>query len=240
MRRGVLTIARRELAALFYSPVAYVVIGLFALGTAMVFLVGFVPGQEATIRTVFDAVVWLLVFLVPAVGMRLLSEEFARGTIERLMTLPVSEAEIVGGKWLAAVAFLAVMLAALLVPVVVLEVFGEPDYGPVLTGMLGLLLVGGVYAAVAVFASAATQNQVVAFIAAVFINCGLTFVLYFLPQSEWVGPGAQAALRYANLNRQYADFAKGLIDVRHFVYFASGTAFFLYAANKLLESQRWR
>lgn len=238
--RGVFTIARRELAALFYSPIAYAVIGLFALGVGLVFLVGFVPGQEATMRTVFDAVVWLLVFLVPAVGMRLLSEEFARGTVERLMTLPVNETQVVAGKWLACVSFLAVMLATLLVPVVVLEVVGEPDYGPVFTGLLGLLLVGSVYAAVAVFASATTQNQVVAFMAAVFVNCGLTFVLFFLPESEMVGPKAQAALRYANLNRQYADFAKGLIDVRHFVYFASGTVFFLYAAVKLLESRRWR
>ncbi len=238
--RGVLTIARRELAALFYSPIAYAVIGLFALGAALVFVAGFVPGQEATVRTVFDATVWLLVFLVPAVGMRLLSEEFARGTVERLMTLPVSESQVVAGKWLACVFFLAVMLAALLVPVAVLEFVAEPDYGPVFTGLLGLLLVGAVYAAVAVFASATTQNQVVAFMVAVFINCGLTFVLFFLPRSDVVGPEAQAALHYANLNRQYADFAKGLIDVRHFVYFASGTLFFLYAAVKLLESRRWR
>ncbi len=238
--RGMWTIARRELAALFYSPIAYVLLGLFALGAGMVFLVGFVPGQDAAMRTVFDAVVWLLVFLVPAVGMRLLSEEFARGTVERLMTLPISEAQIVAGKWLAAVCFLVVMLATLLLPVAVLEWFGDPDYGPVFTGLLGLLLVGALYAAIAVFASATTQNQVVAFMAAVFINCALTFVLFFLPQSPWVGPNAQAVMHYANLNRQYADFAKGLIDVRHFVYFVTGTVWFLYAAVKLLESRRWR
>lgn len=237
---AVWTIARRELSALFFSPIAYAVLGMFALGSALMFMVGLGAGQEATMRPTFDGVVWLLVFLVPAVCMRLVSEEFSRGTIERLMTLPVTESQVVVGKWLASVVFLAVLLLPLLVEAAVLEYLGDPDYGPIATGLLGLGLVSALYAAIGVFASAATQNQVIAFMAAVFVICVLTFVLFFLPEASFVSPGVKAAMYYANVNRQYADFAKGLIDVRNFAYFASGTALFLFLAVKLLESRRWR
>ncbi len=238
--KAVLTLAMRELAALFYSPVAYAVIGLFGMGCGLVFLVNFVPGQEASLRGVFDAIVWLFVFLIPAVGMKLISEEISGGTIERLMTLPVSEAQVVAGKWLGGFGFVLVMLATLALPVGLLEWTGSPDYGPMVAGTLGLLLVGGLYVAVALFASATTGSQVVAYMAAVFINCGLTFVLFFLPETPWVSPTMKAVLQYGNVNRQFADFAKGLIDLRHFVYFVTGTGLFLFAAVKLLESRRWR
>ena len=98
---AILTLARRELIGLFASPIAWVVLALFALGTGLVFAVGFGPGRPATMATTFDATVWLLVFLAPAVSMRLLSEELARGTLERLVTSPVSDTQIVLGKWLA-------------------------------------------------------------------------------------------------------------------------------------------
>ncbi|MEM8782627.1 MAG: ABC transporter permease [Planctomycetota bacterium] len=241
--KAALTLAKREWAALFFSPVAYAVIGLFGMGCGLVFLTGFVPGQEATLRSVFGAIVWLLVFLVPAIGMKFISEEISGGTIERLMTLPVSEPQIVVGKWLAGMGFVVVLLGTLALPVLVLEAVAEPDYGPIVSGTLGLVLVGGLYVAVALFASAVTSSQVVAYMAAVFVNCSLTFVLFFVPQTEWIkewSPAVRAALQYGNVNRQYADFAKGLIDLRHFVYFLTGTGLFLFGAVKLLESRRWR
>ena len=234
------TIARRELAALFYSPIAYAVLGLFALGSALIFMIGFGTDQEASMRLTFDGVVWLLVFLVPAVCMRLVSEELSRGTVERLMTLPVTEGQVVVGKWLAATIFLAVLLLPLVVQVVVLEIVSDLDAGPVFTGLLGLLLVAGLYAAIGVFASSVTQNQVIAFMVAVFVICVLTFLLFFLPEASFVSPSVKSAMYYANVNRQYADFAKGLIDIRNFAYFASGTGLFLFLAVKLLESRRWR
>lgn len=238
--KATLTIARRELASLFYSPIGYVVLALFALGSSLVFYIGFAPDQHASMRTTYEGVVWLLVFLAPAVSMRLLSEELSRGTIERLMTSPVGDVQIILGKWLAAMAFFAVLLLPLVVQAVVLEMTADPDLGPVVTGLVGLFLVGALYLAIGTFASAATENQIIAFLLTVFVICALTFLLYFLPEATFIPPGVRSAMYYANVNRQFADFNKGLIDVRNFVYFVTVTALFLFLAVKLLESRRWR
>ena len=234
------TLARRELTSLFYSPIAYVVLALFALGSGLMFYVGFAPGQHATMRTTYGGGVWLLVFLAPAISMRSISEELSRGTIERLATSPVNDWQIVLGKWLAAWAFFAVLLLPLAVQALVLELSAQPDWGPVLTGWVGLLLVGGLYLAIGVFASAATQNQIIAFLLAVFVICAFTFLLYFLPEAAFIPTNARSALYFANVNRQFEAFNKGLFDLRNLVYFASVTAAFLFFAVKLLESRRWR
>lgn len=236
----IIAIARRELMALFYSPIAYVVMALFAVGTSMVFFLSFDTGAPATLRNTFDAVVWIMVFLVPAISMRLLADEFRAGTIEMLMTSPISDAQVVLGKWLGAMGFFAVLLVPLLVMTGVLEIFAAPDYGPIFTGFLGVLLVGGLYLAIGAFASAATQNQIIAFLVALFITCFLTIVLYYLPQASFVGGPVRTAMFYANVNRQFDDFNKGLIDLRNVVYFVSGIALFLFLAIKLVESKRWR
>lgn len=235
-----MTLARRELASLFCSPIGYVVLALFALGSSLVFYVGFAPGNHATMRVTYGGVVWLLVFLAPAISMRLLSEELSRGTIERLMTSPVNDTQVVLGKWLAALGFFAVLLLPLLAHVAVLEVTADPDLGPIVTGWFGLLLVGGLYLAIGTFASAATENQIIAFLLTVFVICGLTFLLYFLPEAEFVPPRVRSAMFYANVNRRFEGFNKGLLDVRNVVYFISTTALFLFLAVKLLESRRWR
>jgi ABC-2 type transport system permease protein len=234
------TIARRELLSVFSAPVAYVVWGLFALGAGLVFMLGFATERVATMRSVFDGVVWLLVFLVPAISMRSLSEELGRGTIEKLMSLPINEGAVVVGKWLGVWIFFLVMLLPLVAQALLLEWVGDPDWGPIVTGLMGLALVGGLYAAIGVMCSATTGNAVVAFVASVFIICIMTFGLYFLPESVWVGPRAATLMRAANVNTQFSDFARGLIDIRNFVYFASVTAGFLFIAIKLLESRRWR
>ena len=238
--RNTLILMRRELASLFYSPIGYVVVGLFALGSSLIFLIDFAPGSPAAMRSTYAGVVWLLVFLAPAISMRLISEELARGTLERLSTSPVGETQIVLGKWLAAVAFFCIMLLPLVVQLLLLEVNGRPDWGPAVTGLLGLGLVGGLYLAIGTFASAVSENQIIAFLLSVFIICGFTFLLYFLPESQLIPPGVRAAMYYANVNRQFEDFNKGLVDVRNFVYFASVTALFLFLAVKMLESRRWR
>jgi ABC-2 type transport system permease protein len=238
--KNVFTLFRRELASLFFSPIGYVVLAMFALGSSLVFYVSFGPGNHATMRNTYAGVVWLLVFLAPAISMRLLSEEISRGTLEKLMTSPVGEAQVVLGKWLAAVAFFAVLLLPLVVQFGVLELSADPDWGPAITGLVGLLLVGGLYLAIGVFASAASENQIIAFLLTVFVICLLTFLLYFLPEATFVPPRVRAAMFYANVNRQFEDFNKGLIDLRNFVYFLSVTALFLFLAVKLLESRRWR
>ena len=235
-----LAIAKRELTSLFFSPIGYVVLGLFALGTTLIFFIGFTQGQPATLRPTLDGVVWLMIFLVPAVSMRLVSEELRSGTVEPLMTSPVTDTQVILGKWLGAMGFFCMLLMPLVVLVIVLEMASSPDYGPILTGLLGLVLVGGLYMAVGTFASAATQNQIIAFILAVFIICFFTIAMFFLPQASFISSDLRQAMFYINVNMQFDDFNKGLIDTSNFIYFASSIALFLFLAVKLLESRRWR
>jgi len=235
-----LTIAKRELYSQFFSPIAYVVLGLFALGTTLIFFNRFAPGQQATLRTTFQSVVWLMIFLVPAISMRLLSEEFRNGTIEPLMTAPVTDTHVILGKWLGAMGFFTTLLLPLVVLVLALEWYAQPDYGPICTGLLGLIFVGGLYLAIGTFASAATENQIIAFLLTIFVICLLTIAMFFLPQASFIPAGLREAMFYLNVNMQYEDFNKGLIDTSHFVYFITGIALFLFLAIKVLESRRWR
>ena len=235
-----ITIAWRELTSLFYSPIAYVVLGLFALGTTLIFFLGFGPGQPATLRATLEGVIWLMIFLVPAISMRLISEELRNGTVESLMTAPITDTQLILGKWFGAMGFFAALMVPLLVLVAVLEITASPDFGPICTGLLGLVLVGGFYLAIGTFASAVTQNQIIAFLLTVFIICVFTLAMYFLPQASFIGPGLRQAMFHLNVNMQFDDFNKGLIDTSNFVYFVSGIALFLFLAVKLLESRRWR
>lgn len=238
--QATITIAKRELTSLFYSPIAYVVLGIFALGTTLIFFLGFGPGLPANMRGTYDGVVWLMVFLVPAISMRLVSEEFRSGSIEPLMTAPVSDAQVILGKWLGAMGFFVSLLLPLVALAGLLELYASPDYGPIFTGALGLLLVGGLYLAIGTFASALNQNQIIAFLITVFIICFFTVAMNFLPQASFVAPWMRDAMFFLNVNAQFADFNKGVIDTSKVTYFVSGIAFFLFLAAMVLQSRRWR
>jgi len=122
----------------------------------------------------------------------------------------------------------------------VLELNSDPERLPILTGLVGLFLVGGLYLAIGIFASATTQNQIIAFLVAIFIICILTFVMFFLPQAGFVTPWMKDAMNYMNVNHQFNDFSKGLIDSSNFIYFFSGIAVFLFMSVLALQSRRWR
>ena len=234
-----LTIARRELSSFFYSPIAYVVMAAFVLLAGVMFLLTvFAPGEPATLRRLFFWMVWILIAIAPAISMRLLAEELRSGTIEPLMTSPVTDVEVIVGKWLGGLGFFAVLLVPTLAFLFMLEVWGNPDYGPVLTGYVGLLLVGGLYMAIGTFASVLTRNQIIAFLLTVFVILMLTFVTYFLP--NYLPTGWAEAMLYINVNEQFDDFSKGLIDTSNFVYFISGIVLFLILAVKAIESRKWR
>jgi gliding motility-associated transport system permease protein len=236
----VLTIAKRELTSLFFSPVAYVVLGVFGFGTALVFSTQFIPGSPAEMRGVLGAVALIMIFLVPAISMRLISEEYRSGTIETLMTLPISDTQVVLGKWLGAMGFLVTLMAPLLILIAVLSFNANPDFGPILAGLLGLLMVGGLYLAIGTFASATTQNQIIAFLVTVFIILGLIWLCPYLAQRKWMYGWAQQGLLYMNIYEQYGDFAKGVIDLGRVVFFVSGIGLFLFFATLTLQSKRWR
>lgn len=236
-----LTIAQRELTALFFSPVAYLVLGVFAFIASGVFVLYiFAEGQPAELRHQFTWLVWLLVFIAPAISMRLVSEELRSGTVELLMSAPVNEAQVILGKWLGAMGFFLCLLIPLLIQAILLQTVGNPDLGPILTGLLGLALVGGLYLAIGLAVSAVTESQLIAYLVTVLLAGMFSIGVGLLSNADWVTGWMTDVLFYVNIHRQYEEFAKGLIDVGHLVFFVSGIALFLFAAVLVLQSKRWR
>ena len=180
--RQTLSIAERELKSFFFSPIAYVVITLFVFIAAVFFLTtSFNPSGAAEMSGLFRVLIVVLAVITPAISMRLISEELNAGTIETLATSPINDTHIVLGKWLGALAFYTCMLLPTMMFVFVLELFADPDYGPIGSGYLGLLLVGGLYLAIGTLASALTRNQIIAFVFSVILILVLTVLTYYLP-----------------------------------------------------------
>jgi ABC-2 type transport system permease protein len=154
--------------------------------------------------------------------------------------LPISDSQVVIGKWLGAMGFLLTLMVPLLILTLVLSFNADPDPGPILTGFLGLLLVGGLYLAIGAFASATTQNQIIAFLVTVFIILTFVYLCPGLAQSRWAPEWLKQGLFYVNIYDQYGDFAKGVIDLGRVFFFISGIALFLFLAMQILQSKRWR
>lgn len=235
-----LAIARRELFAYFSTAVGYVVLALFLLMSGLLFALTVLhTGVEATMRPFFDLSFFLLLFIAPAISMRLISEEMRLGTIESLMTCPVSDAQVVIGKWLGAVAFFLAMLAPTLLYPLVLEWYSSPDYGSIFAGYAGLVCIDALYLALGTLASSIWPSQVLAYLVAVF------FWLLFVGLTSWLprylGDPWSAILFRMSIEQRYGnDFAKGVIDTSTIIYFLSGIVLFLTAAVKIVESRRWR
>jgi len=232
-------LARRELAGYFFSPIAYIILALFVLASGLWFFHKiFVPGHEASLRVLFDAMAYMMVFAVPLLTMRLLSEEFHSGTIETLMTAPVKEFEVVFGKFLGVMCFYLILLVCTTVYLFLMALFGQPDTGVAASGYLGMVLLGAAFSAVGVFASTLTRYQLVAALVGVAILASFTLVMGVLTA---YGPEPLNYLA-ARLNAMtyFKDFSRGVLDTRGVVYFLTATALMLFLGTKTLESQRWR
>ena len=252
---NILAIAHKELKAYFASPIAYVVIGLFALmfgffyytllgifieqGMRMMGLQGG-PTQNVNdqmIRPLFLNASVLLLFVLPMITMRTYSEEKRSGTIELLLTAPLTDVQIIMGKFLGAMALYAAMLAVTLIHLGVLFAFGTPEWIPIATGYLGLLLMGGCFISVGLLISSFTRNQIVAVMA--------TFAVFLL---LWVinwagpltGPRTSAVLDYLSITSHLDDFTRGVIDTKHVVYYVSFIAFGLFLTARSVDTERWR
>jgi len=239
-------IARREFYAYFGSPVAYIAIAVYLvlLGVTFFFKIpfllpkdGFFEAKEATLRPLFEWSLFLFTVFLPAISMRLLAEERKLGTIEVLLTLPVTEMEVVAGKWLGAVGFLAVALALTLAYPLMVLALGKPDPGPLAGGYFGVLLVGSGYLALGLLASSWTSSQVVAFIVAIVLCAVFTF-LDRIPEA--LGIHAVEAFDILSFNHHFRSMARGVIDSRDLVFFASVIAGSLTLASYSLESRKWR
>lgn len=237
--RSLIAVASREYASFFRIPLGWVVVAIFVC-LSSIFFVGkaVVPGAPATMRDFFGVWWGLLLFLAPAVSMRLFSEEIRTGTIESALSAPVPESSLVFGKYFAAVGFLITMLAPTLAYVGVLEWLSRPDYGPIASGYLGLLLLGMLYLAVGALASSLTSSQTLAFLGTLFA----LLLLDLLPVriaplvSERVG----TILLAMSPSVRAGDFYRGLIDTSHVVFFLAAAVWFLTIAAVALQSRRWR
>jgi len=239
----VATIARRELAAYFESPVAYVFLVIFLLlaGFFTFTFGGFFERGEASLAALFNWMPWLFLFLVPAVGMRLWSEERRMGTIELLLTLPVAPWQAILGKFLASWAFLVIALALTFPIAVTVNWLGDPDNGVIVCGYAGAALLAGAYLAIASMTSALTRNQVIAFILAVML-CLLLVLVGFSPVtdllSRWASPWLVEAVTRFSVLTHYDGLQKGVLDSRDLLYFLSVMAFSLFATGVVIRGHR--
>ncbi len=237
--RNVVPLTQRELAASFFSPIAYVVGCVFLLFTGYYFVTQvLVPGNEASMRPLFAAMTGILVFAVPLLTMRLVSEELSSGTIETLMTAPVTDAEVILGKFFGVLSLYAALLATTIPHLLILLSLSRPHLGVILFGYVGMLLIGALYIAVGLFASCCTRHQLLAAIIAMAILAVFTFLVDYF--ADFAGATLRGILMYVNVPAHFDEFTKGILDTRSLVFFASTTAFFLFLATKVLESKRWR
>jgi ABC-2 type transport system permease protein len=228
------------LSSYFYSPIAYVAMFLFLVVAGYTFArEDFQPGQPVAMRAIFERMVWLFVFVLPVLCMGLLAQEWASGTIETMMTAPVDEAELVLGKFLGSFGFFLVLLVPTLIYVVLLSIYGDPDYGPIFSGYLGLVLVGALFVAIGLFCSSLTRSQVVAAVAAAAILFLVTVVPWYA-SGEAALPTFWRRVTDQGVLARYTDFSKGVIDTGNLVYFLATTAVFLFLTVKVMESRRWK
>jgi len=233
-----MTLARRELTAQLYSLTAYVIGAAFLLLTATYFFVNLRIGGEASLRPLFDAMAVLMVFAVPLLTMGLLSKEFDSGTIETLMTSPVTDTQVVLGKFLGVMVFYLALLATTLVFLGLMAAFGRPDVGVAASGYLGMVMLGAAYLSVGIFASALTRHQILAAVFAIGILAFFTLLMGFVVGTG-LRPWADVAAKL-NAMAHFRNFSRGVFDSRGLVYFLSATALFLFLSVKVLESRRWR
>jgi ABC-2 type transport system permease protein len=251
-----LAIAHKEIKAYFASPIAYIVIGFSALLFGYFFVAlllnfdrlslqagGGFGGPESVnvnqmlIGPYFMNVAVILLFTLPLLTMRTYAEEKKSGTIELLLTSPLTDVQIVLGKFLGAVVLYMAMLAVTVIHVGFLFLFGNPEWRPVATGYLGVLLMGGCFLSLGLFVSSLTKNQIVAG----FITFAV-FLMFWIVNwiAGFVGPTMQGLLNYISITEHLNDFTIGVLDTKHVVYYVSFIAFSLFLTVRSVDTERWR
>ncbi|MBL8831426.1 MAG: ABC transporter permease [Rhodospirillales bacterium] len=241
--RNVLHIFRRELGGYFATPVAYVFLVIFlVLASTFTFYLGnFFERGQADLQAFFSFHPWLYLFLIPAISMRLWSEERRAGTIELFLTLPISICEAVVGKFLAAWAFVGIALALTFPIWITVNLLGDPDNGIIVAGYVGSLMMSAGYLAIGSCVSAMTKSQVIAFVVAAaacfaFTVSGTPLVLSFF--AGWAPAGVVEAVAGFSFLTHYNAIMRGVIDLRDVVYFVSLVATFLFANAAIVEMKK--
>ncbi len=241
--KPILTIARRELSGYFASPVAFVFIVIFLLlsGFFTFMVAGFFERGQANLETFFTWHPWLYLFLVPAVGMRMWSEERRLGTIELLLTMPVTPWQAIVGKFLAAWAVVGLALVLTFPVWMTVRYLGHPDNGVIFASYLGSFLMGGAYLAITAMTSSMTRNQVVAFIVSVILS--LFLILAGFPPItnmlvKWASPWVVDGIAAFSVMTHFESIQKGVLDSRDILYFLSVIAFSLFTTSVIIRAHR--
>jgi ABC-2 type transport system permease protein len=252
---NILAIANKELRGYFASPIAYIVMGLFALTYGYFFyamllyfdrtsmqMMSMGGGQTANVNEQlispsFQNTMVVFLFILPMVTMRTYSEEKRSGTIELLLTAPITDFEIIMGKFLGALGLYAAMLAVTLIHIGILFAIGNPEPLPILTSYLGMLLMGGCFISVGLLISSMTKNQIVAGMVT-FVVFLMLWVIDWL--ATFMGPTAQAVLNYLSFTQHLTDFMRGVLDTKHIVYYVTFIAFGLFLTARSVDTERWR
>jgi ABC-2 type transport system permease protein len=250
--RNVLAIAGKELRGYFASPIAYIVLGLFALVFGWFFYVplaffnrqsmqmgGAANVQQMLLTPMFANATVVMLFLLPAITMRTYSEEKRSGTIELLLTSPITDSQIILGKFIGAMGLYVTMLAVTLVHIAIVYLFTDPnpDWKPIATSYLGLILMGGCFISVGLLISSLTKNQVVAAVAT-FVVFLMLWVINWI--GTFVGPTTQSVLNQMSLTDHFDDFSRGVIDTKHLVFYISFICLGLFLTAKSVDTERWR
>jgi len=258
--RNFLAILERELKSYLFSPVAYVFLGFFLIVTGLFYynIVNWfdrmsmqsmmmaqqyrqmpqpINVNQMAIRPLLQNMTIIILFLVPGITMRLFAEEKRQGTMELLATSPLTNWQITLGKFAAALVFYLVMLLATGVFIGLLFIFGNPEIMPILTGYLGLLLVGGCFISIGLLFSAFTENQIIAFVGAFAANLAILSLGWL---ASFVGPNLGALFSNLSPIEHFEDFAKGIVDTKHLIYYASFMFGGIFLTYVTVESSRWR
>lgn len=229
-----LSILNKEIKDYFISPIAYIVIAVFLLVTGWLFFSTFFIYNQADLRNFFNLLPITFAFVVPAITMRLFSEEINRGSYETLLTLPVTFRDIILGKFLAGVGMVAAILIPTLAYPILISFVGDIDWGPVIGGYAGAVLLGTAFTGIGLFASALTRNQIIAFI----VGAMICFVLTVFDRMLFFFPGSLIGVAsYLGAGYHFQNISKGIIDTRDIIYFLSIAFIGLYGAHLVMQEK---
>jgi ABC-2 type transport system permease protein len=241
LRQGLAAIGavvRKELYSYLVSPMAYVVAAVFLLINGFIFFLILQNGfAQPNLQPLLPTTAFLLLLVIPVLTMRLLAEERGTGTVELLMTFPLTDTQVVLGKYLATMVVYVLMLVPTLAYVVVLKVYGNSEWGPLITAYLGLILLGGAFVAVGMFSSSLARNQIVAGV----VGIGILLLLWVLGAAAGVlGPRLSGVLSYLSLSDHFQNFGQGVIELKDVVFYLSFIVGALFLTVRIFESARWR
>lgn len=230
---------KKELMSYFNSPIAYIFIGVFLVAGNWLFFKNFFLIGETSMRSYFELLPWIFLFLCPAIAMRLWSEEKKSGTIEFLLTLPVTDWQVVWGKFLGALAFLTIsLLLTITIPLSIVGL-GNLDWGPVIGSYVGAIFLGAAYLSLGLFISSLTKNQIIAFVLGLvacfgFYVIGANFVLTGAPAF------AVPIMSFLGLGTHFYNIARGVLDTKDVIYYLSFIFIFLWLNARIIESRGWK